>query len=85
MEIDLGEKAKVIVKLGTSVYPMEVPTVKKAMDFKKLSEDSGDNEKAFVFIDFIVRLGLPQNVADDLSMPQLIKLAEGLMGGSEKK
>ncbi len=85
MDIDLGEKPKAKVKLGASVYPMDVPTVRQAMEFKKKIDDTDENDQALVFLDLITDLGMPKSAADKLSVQQLTKLAQGLMGDAEKK
>jgi len=85
MDIDLGEKPKAIVKLGTSVYPMDVPNVKQAMEFKERMDAAEENGQALVFLDLIVDLGMPREAANDLSVQQMTKLAQGLMGDAEKK
>ena len=84
MLIDLGEKPKADVKVGASVYEMEVPSLLQSQNFRE--KMGADDANVFdLFIDFVVGLGMPKDVAEGLSVQQLTVLAEGLMGDPKKK
>jgi len=81
--IDLGASPKVNVKIGTSVYPMEVPTALQAHEYsKKLKNAEGD--EITIFLNLLCGLGMPKEAAAKLSVNQLTMLAENLVGGSKK-
>lgn len=79
MDIDLGEEVIFKVKLGAKSYELREPTLKDV----KAMQKSKDQEGAFV--DLIVNLGLPKDVADNLGMLKLKKLSEGLMAPLQEK
>lgn len=86
MEIDLGVKPSVKVKLGTDCFDMSVPSVKNSMEFSKLVESCSDDfSRTELFVDFMSKLGLPKEVIEELSLQQLTMLSEGLMGSPGKK
>lgn len=86
MDLDLGSIPTANVKVGTDVYEMSVPTVRQSLKFnKELGLTDDDISRTECFMDFISELGMPKGVVEVLSLPQLTKLAEGLMGSPEKK
>ena len=85
MQIDLGQKPKADVKVGASVYQMDVPSVRQSQAFKDKME-AGEKGKEFdIFVEFIETLGMPRQVVEELSIEQVTRLTEGLMGDSGKK
>ena len=79
MKIDLGHAVEFDVVLGDKHYKLREP---KLHEVKKFEKDESDN----AFIDFVVDLGMPRDVAEGLGVISLKKLAEGLTGAmSEKK
>lgn len=84
MNIDLGSKEVAKVHFDGNTYDLGVPTVPQA---EKFVDDLKENEgKEFnVFKEFAISLGLPKEVADQLTVNQYQKLANGLMGMTEKK
>jgi len=86
MEIDLGSVPKANVKVGADVFEMSVPTVRQSLKFnEKLNSADNDSGRTEVFIELIAELGMPTSTVELLSLQQLTKLAEGLMGSPEKK
>lgn len=86
VDLDLGPMPKANVKVGADVHVMSVPSVKLAMKFNDLlGKAKTDSDKSKLFIDFISELGMPKKVAEGLSISQMTKLSQGLMGGAEKK
>lgn len=83
MDLDLGEKASLKVKVGEESYKVAIPTVKQAINFKK-ELDGNEGQEAQVFIDLLSKLGMPKEIAEDLSLSQMSKLADALMGASKK-
>jgi len=86
MDLDLGSKPEANVKVGSDVYKMSVPTVKQSIKFSKDMDACEDEfKKTEMFVTFISQLGMPEEVAESLSVQQMSKLAEGLIGNAEKK
>lgn len=84
MDLDLGQSVVYKVKINGEVYEMSAPRAKYVNNFrKKISNDEGNEIDHF--IKFVVDHGLPKNVAEDLDVVQLNKLAQGLTGSDEKK
>jgi hypothetical protein len=84
MQIDLGDVPKASVKLGADSYEVSLPTVKQAQIFRaKMEEDGVDELDAFS--EFMGDLGFPKEVCEKLTVHQLTRLAEGLMGDPGKK
>lgn len=83
MDLDLGSSAVFKVKIGENSYNMSAPTVKQASEYSKSIKKSDDEIASF--IDFIVKLGLPREVAEKLDVVQVKKLSKGLLEYSEKK
>ena len=84
MDIDLGSKPKYNIKVNGQSYPMDCPTVIQAQSLKD-ELDKKERSEISVFLNFVVKLGLPKEVAADLAPLQLVKLGEGLLGDSKKK
>ena len=86
MNLDLGVKPEANVTIGADVYKMSVPTVKQSLKFSKEMESCDDDfSKTELLVNFISDLGMPLKVAENLSVHQMGKLTEGLMGTAEKK
>lgn len=86
MELDLGSRPSANVTVGADVYKMSVPSVKQSLIFNnKLNGCPDDLARTEAFIEFVSELGMPSNIVEGLSTQQLTKLAEGLLGNSEKK
>ena len=83
--IDLGNNEKINVKIGTSVYPMKVPTALKAYEYSKKIKNVEDGEEITIFLRFVCDLGMPENAAKNLTVSQLTTLADNLMGVGSKK
>lgn len=77
MDIDLGnEKDRGFnVKVNGESYFLREPNVEDT-EFLTANNDSANSLKAFV--SFIVRLGLPEEVAKKLSVAQIQILSQGL-------
>lgn len=84
MEIDLGTKPSYNIKVNGQSYKMDCPTVLQAQALKE-DLDKKDKSEISVFLNFVVKLGLPKEVAADLAPIQLVKLGEGLLGDAKKK
>lgn len=81
MDIDLGEELTFNVKVGSNSYILREPTYK---DVKALQ--GSDVEEDVAFINLVVGLGMPEDVAENLGVLKLKKLADGIMAPfSEKK
>lgn len=83
MKIDLGDEIVFDVHLNGTVHKLREPSVndvKKLRDSEKEGHDDID-----AFIDFVVRLGMPQDVAQNLGVKKLQILSEGLIGEMKKK
>ena len=83
-DIDLGSKPKYNVKVGGQSYMIDCPT---AIEAEKLSEEIKKKEKSEVslFLNFVVKLGLPKDIAAGLSANQIIKLGKGISGEENGK
>ncbi len=81
MEIDLGNEVVFKVKLNGEVYSLREPTVKDIRVLNQKGEDKSDES----VIDFIVSLGMPQKIADNLGLMKLKKLSEGLVSTFQEK
>lgn len=81
MKIDLGESVKYEVVFEGKKYELREPTLADARLVKQAGE--GDNIQGF--IDFVVALGLPEEVASSLGLSKIKTLTEALMGDIEKK
>ena len=79
MRIDLGEEIIFEVVMGSEVYKLREPKLSEVKKFHSASSDDA-------FVDFIVELGMPRDVAEGLGVLKLKKLADGITGAiSEKK
>lgn len=84
--IDLGSSKVFEVKLGEKVYPLAEPKVCHVRKYQKLAKEADTSDELGAFIELVVDLGLPDEVAKNLSIMQLKKLSDGLLGGiTEKK
>jgi len=82
MEIDLGKEVVFNVKLGSENYPLVEPTVEHVKAYQK---DMKEGEEIDAFMSLICNLGMPKDVCSKLSVTQLKKLADGLLGGLDEK
>ena len=84
MEIDLGTEAVINVKIGSTIYKLHEPTVDDIEVFQSKVKDK--DKSLHSFVNFLIKLGMPEEVARSLGVLRLKKLADGLVGGlSEKK
>ena len=76
-EIDLGSEVIINVKMGDKVYALREPTLD---DIESMSNvDSGDTKAANKMLqDFVIGLGMPEDVVKSLGIIRLKKLSEGL-------
>jgi len=82
VDIDLGGEIVFNVKLGDKSYQLREPTLKDVKSFK-ISTDGENAEDAF--IDLVVGLGMPREVAEGLGITKLKKLSESLITGFDEK
>jgi hypothetical protein len=78
MKVDLGSVKKFEIVIGDKTFALSEPSVKQVMDYK----DKSESDQAAIF-GFLHELGLPLEVASSLSIGQLKKLVDALVG-SEK-
>jgi hypothetical protein len=84
VNIDLGAKKKANVVYDGKTYPIDFPSIMQVDGFMDmLKKNKGKEHKAFQ--SFVISLGLPEDVSQRLDLDQYRKLADGLMGGLEKK
>lgn len=82
MKIDLGEAVKFEVSFSGKMYSLREPTVKDIAAFQSSSEEGKDVNS---FINFVVSLGLPQEIAEQLGVTKLKRLADGLLSELQEK
>jgi hypothetical protein len=85
MDLDLGSKAVMNVKVNGEEYPIEAPTVSQTEKYQKAIKKKGDSDQMEAFSIFMVDLGMPEEVMKKLDVVQVRKLSEGLIGLVEKK
>lgn len=84
MNIDLGDEVVFNVVHNGAEYQLREPLLKEVKEFQKQAND--DNDDGDAFVDFVVKLGMPREVAENLGVIKLRKLADGLTGAiTEKK
>jgi hypothetical protein len=83
MEIDLGEKPRCKVKVSGQIFEVEIPSVKKSLQYSEALKQEGADQ-AELFLNFLNDIGLPKEVSVELSVFQLQKLADGLFSVSKK-
>lgn len=81
MKIDLGNAVIFEVTFAGKTYPLREPTVKDISLIQGVASDANAN----VFVDFVIGLGLPKDVADQLGITKLKKLADGLLSELQEK
>lgn len=81
MEIDLGEEIIFKVKLSGNVYELREPTVRDV----KILQKAGEEESDQAVLDFIISLGMPEEIANNLGLMKLQKLSKGLVSTFEEK
>lgn len=77
MEIDLGNEIVIKVKMGKKTYELREPTLN---DIEKMSDVDKEDVKASnkALQDFIISLGMPEDVVESLGFMRMQKLAQGL-------
>jgi len=81
-KLDLGATVEFEVKVGGEFYVISEPSVRQISDHKDGISDGNTD----AFLDLLVDIGMPRDVCDGLSVSQLRKLADGLVGDlAEKK
>lgn len=84
MDLDLGSSVVYNVKINGESHKLTAPTVLQAKKFQdKIKEKPG--EELECFLKFVVDLGMPKEVSENLDLGQLKKLSEALMSVNEKK
>lgn len=81
MEIDLGEDVVFKVKLSGKIYELREPTVKDV----KVLQTAGEGDSDEAILDFIISLGMPKDVANNLGLMKLQKLSKGLVSTFDEK
>lgn len=84
MDIDLGKKTSLKVKVDDKEYDIFAPTVLQAQKFQENAKKVEDGD-LLPFINFLQELGLPKDVTEFLDIHQFKKLSDGLLGMVEKK
>lgn len=85
MEIDLGQEIVITVRLGAKTYKLREPTLNDVEAMTKV-DDNDPMSANRALQDFIVKLGMPKEVVQNLGIMKLKDLANGLTGSfSEKK
>lgn len=78
MDIDLGGKTVFRVSYDGKVYALREPTVN---DIEMLqASTAGDEKSVKPFLDLVEKLGMPRDVANNLGITKLKKLADGITG-----
>lgn len=86
MKIDLGQQSNLEVVYSGKSYLLREPTAKDVVGFQKASKVANDDEQMDCFNNFLINLGLPQDVCESLSINKLKQLSEAIIGTvSEKK
>lgn len=77
MEIDLGKEIVIKVKMGAEVYELREPTLD---DIERMTAVDKDDVKASnkALQEFIIGLGMPEDVVKSLGFMRMTKLAKGL-------
>lgn len=83
--IDLGNDEIFSVKLNGKSYDIREPTVKDATAFQKAQKDKQEGDEISLFINFLEGLGLPRDIAENLSLSKIEILTKRIMGNLEKK
>ena len=84
--IDLGSSAVFKVLVNGREIELREPLTKELKEMASKMKEVGDENSDQVFVDFVVKLGMPKDVADSLGAIRLKKMSEGILGGlSEKK
>ena len=84
MDLDLGSKSVMNVKVGGKEYSMSAPTVAQTEKYQK-SVAGDDADQTGGFVDFLAELGMPEDISRNLDVVQMRKLSEGLLSLVEKK
>jgi len=86
VDIDLGDAITFNVKLGSESYKLREPTAGEVKDYSAKVKEVGEDDAMRPFLDLVVSLGMPEEVAISLGVTKMAALATGLMGGlTEKK
>ena len=70
-EIDLGDEVKIKVKVGSESYILRAPMQKEVQAL-------GVDENEENFSKFLISIGMPEHVLENLDVVRLKKLANGL-------
>lgn len=81
MDIDLGNEIVFKVKLNGQTHEMREPTLKDVKNFQAGSAENAEQG----FLDFVVSLGLPLDVAENMGVTKLKKLSESLIVSFDEK
>ena len=84
MDLDLGSKSVMNVKVGGKEYKISAPTVSQTEAYQK-TVGKKENLSTGPFIKFLADLGMPEDVSQNLDVVQMRKLSEGLLSLVEKK
>lgn len=78
MDIDLGQDIEFNIKYKGATYKMREPSVKEAASL-------GDSENSMEVIQFLSKLGLPEQVLSDMPLSKMKKLVESMLGSIQEK
>jgi hypothetical protein len=79
MDIDLGSGEKFNVKYAGNTYSLREPMAYEIDLFGKQLKSSEGGESS-AFIDLVVKMGMPKDIADSMGILTLKKLADKLVG-----
>lgn len=79
MDIDLGSGEKFNVKYAGNSYSLREPFAYEISEFSKKVKSS-DGTETDAFIDLVVNMGMPSDIAKSMGILTLKKLADKLVG-----
>lgn len=85
-EIELKRK-RFAFKIDGNVYELKSPTVSMVKDYTKKQkelEKAGEEDAIEGAIDFLARLGMPKEVAEELELEHLETVIEQVTGAKKK-
>lgn len=77
MSFEIKKRPKVTVKVYGEVYELDRPTMKMADEFEKAASEGKENFKKLMA--FIVALGLPKSVAEQMEVEDFTNLFNYMM------
>lgn len=84
--IDLGLKTEFEVKWAGQSYTLREPTAREMADYQKKSKlDSNQEQSLDLLVEFVGKLGMPKEAAEQLPMSRLNVLIEGIVASISKK